>query len=217
MQLYADPRTINCRKVFAGFDLIQIEYEFVHVDFVAQAHKTPRFLAINPNGELPALVDGALTLSESNAILQYGAEIAEAHEYYPREAQARADIHRWHLWEAAKWYTSCYVYLVENVLKPLCNQEPDLALVESAAPNWHRLADIADKRLSERRWLCGDSVTIADIAIAAPIHLHRWQRLPLDSHPNLQRWMIERVEQLPCWKNSDPVPMLGLTVGMANR
>jgi glutathione S-transferase len=210
MKLYADPRTINCRKVLAGFDLMNIEYELVTIDYVALAHKTAEFLTINPNGELPVLVDGDLLLSESNAILQYAAEVKGAYECYPRDLKTRADIHRWHLWEATKWYVSCYVYLTENVIKPLNNQEPDLALIESAAPNWHRLADIADQRLADQRWFCGKSLTIADIAVAAPMHLHRWQRLPLHSHPNLLRWMVERIEQLPCWKHSDPAPMLGL-------
>src|SRR5476651_701005 len=99
MKLYADPITVNCRKVLAGFDLMDIKYEMVHVNFLRQAHKTPDFLAINPNGALPVLVDGNLTLSESNAILQYTADVAEAYKYYPRDLKVRADIHRWHLWE----------------------------------------------------------------------------------------------------------------------
>src|ERR1700682_3181946 len=79
MKLYEDPITVNSRKVLDGFDLMDIRYEMVHVNFMAQAHKTPEFLAINPNGALPVLVDGSLTLSESNAILQYTADVAEAY------------------------------------------------------------------------------------------------------------------------------------------
>jgi glutathione S-transferase len=52
-------------------------------------------------------------------------------------------------------------------------------------------------------------VTIADIAVAAPMHLHKYQKLPLVAHPHVRAWM-ERVEALPCWKKTDPVPLLGL-------
>jgi glutathione S-transferase len=49
--------------------------------------------------------------------------------------------------------------------------------------------------------LTGDTVTIADIAVAAPMHPHKWQRLPLDDHANLKRWMAD-VERLPCWQKT---------------
>ena len=84
-------------------------------------------------------------------------------------------------------FPSCYTYLVEYVVKPLLKAEPDEAVIAKEAPNWHRLAGILDARLAKSDWLVGDDVTIADIAVAAPMHLHRQQRLPLADHPNLQR------------------------------
>jgi glutathione S-transferase len=44
--------------------------------------------------------------------------------------------------------------------------------------------------------------TIADIALAAPMHLHGWQKLPLADHPHLKRWLLDGVEQLPCWQKT---------------
>ena len=210
MKLYFDPVTVNCRKVVAGFGLLGVDYETVHVDYFNGGQKKPEFLAINPNGALPALVDDDLMLSESNAILQYGADTKKAYQFYPLDAKTRADISRWQLWEAAHWFPSCYVYLVENVVKPLLKAEPDQATLDREAPNWNRLASILDKRLENRRWICGDHVTIADISVAAPMHLHPWQKFPLDAYPHLKRWMTQGVEKLPCWIASDPAPMLGL-------
>jgi glutathione S-transferase len=210
MKLYYDPITVNCRKVAAGFNLMGVSFEKSHVDYFSGGQKAPEYLKINPNAALPALVDGDFTLWESNAILQYAADKNEAFDYYPREAKVRADINRWHLWEAALWFPSCYVYLVENVVKPLLKAEPDQALIDEETPNWHRLANILDERLSNRRWLAGDQVTLADIAVAAPMHLHPYQKLPLDAHPNLRRWMTEEVEELPAWKATDVAKLLGL-------
>ena len=134
-----------------------------------------------------------------------------AEAYYPKDPKTRADIHRWHLWESSAWFPSCYVYLVENVVKPLLKAEPDQSILDAQAANFHLLAGILDKRLANQPWLCGNSVTIADIAVAAPMHLHTFQKLPLDQHPNLKRWMKERVEQLPSWKKTDAAPYLGFS------
>jgi glutathione S-transferase len=121
-------------------------------------------------------------------------------EFYPTDLTKRADVNRWLLWEASAWFPSCYVYLVENCVNPLLGQTTDPAVLAGEADNFHKLAGILDDRLSQNPWLCGDGPTIADIAVAAPMHLHAWQQLPLDQHPQLSSWMAERVEQLPCWK-----------------
>ena len=209
MKLYADPITINCRKVLAGFALMGVRFENERVDYYAQGHKAPQYLAINPNGTLPALTDSGLVLWESNAILQYAAEAIAAEQFYPHDPKLRADIHRWQFWETGLWYPSCYIYLVENVAKPLQKAEPDHVALEKEEPNWHRLAGILDNRLSDHKWLCGDTITIADVSVAASIHLPRLQKLPLESHPNVERW-FNQVQALPCWKESDPAIRLGL-------
>ena len=201
LQVYLDPCTVNSRKVLAGLDLIGIPYELRHVDYFSGAHKKPEFLAINPNGAVPVVVDGDLALSESNAILQYAADLGASEKYYPRDLKQRADINRWLLWEASTWFPSCYTYLVEYVVKPLLKTQPDETIIEKEAANWHRLAGILDARLAKSKWLAGDTVTIADIAVAAPMHLRKWQRLPLDEHANLKRWMAD-VERLPCWQKT---------------
>ena len=74
IKLYADPITVNCRKVLAGLDLMGAPYERVHVDYFKGEQKLPAYTSINPNASVPALVDGDLVLWESNAILQYAAD-----------------------------------------------------------------------------------------------------------------------------------------------
>ena len=88
-------------------------------------------------------------------------------------------------------------------------QQPDMQILENATPKFHQLADIIDKAVEKQPYLCGQNVTIADIAVAAPMHLHKWQKLPLDQHANLVAWM-NRVEALPCWKETDAATLLGL-------
>lgn len=202
MKIYADPCTVNCRKVLAGLELMGAPYELQHVDYFKGEQKALPYVALNPNASIPALVDDDLVLWESNAILQYAADKVGAESCYPRELRRRADVNRWLLWESAHWFPSCYVYLVENCVKPLLGSSADAAVLEAQAANFRKLASILDTRLEGRDWVTGDAPTIADIALAAPMHLHGWQRLPLDEHPNLRRWMTRSVERLPAWERT---------------
>ena len=202
MKLYADPITVNCRKVLAGLDLLGAPFERVHVDYFKAEQKSPEYLALNPNASVPTLVDGDMVLWESNAILQYVADKLGKEAFYPRDLKVRADINRWLLWESSSWFPSCYVFLVENCVKPLLGGQPDPAVLDAQAAQFHKLAGILDARLAKSPWIAGQGPTIADIALAAPMHLHGWQRLPIGDHPNLLRWMTERVESLPSWEKT---------------
>ena len=199
MDIYADPITVNCRKVLAGLKLLGADYNLVKVDYFTGEHKGDAYKTINPNAALPAMKDGDFVLWESNAMLQYAADKLRKTEFYPAEPARRADVNRWMFWESASWFPSCYVYLVENCVKPLLGGAPDADVLAGQADNFRKLAGILDDRLSRSPWLCGGGPTIADISVAAPMHLHGLAKLPLDPHPNLRRWMTERVEKLPCW------------------
>lgn len=60
------------------------------------------------------------------------------------------------------WFNSCYVNLVEYVVKPLLKQEPDEKVVEKEAVNWNRLASVLEKQLAETKWLGGEELSIAE-------------------------------------------------------
>ena len=202
MEILADPITVNCRKVLAGLKLIGADYTLTKVDYFKGEQKNPEFVAINPNTALPALRDGGLVLWESNAILQYAADKVGNASAYPTDLVTRADVNRWLLWECGAWFPSCYVFLVENCVKPLLGDSTDQSVLDGEAANFHKLAGILDARLGGSAYVCGDHPTIADVVVAAPMHLHAWQKLPLENHANLVRWMSERIETSPWWKET---------------
>lgn len=200
MKIYADPITVNCRKVLAGLDLMEVPFELNHIDYFKAEQKSSAYMAINPNASLPAMIDGDLVLWESNAILQYAADKHQFNSAYPKDLKIRADINRWLLWESSSWFPSCYVFLVENCVKPLLGSQPDPSILDAQLQNFNKLAKILDERLQAHQWVAGTpNPTIADIALAAPMHLHGWQQLPLAPFPHIRRWMYEDIETLPCW------------------
>ncbi|WP_293660033.1 glutathione S-transferase family protein [Rhodoferax sp. OV413] len=172
MKIHADPITVNCKKVLAGLQLIGAPYEVIHVDYFKGAQKEEPYLSLNPNASVPAMVDGDFELWESNAILQYAADKMGNDAAYPKDLKTRADINRWLLWESSSWFPACYVFLVENCVKPLLGGAPDPAVLEAQQTQFHKLAGILDKRLAASAWVSGKNATIADIALAAPMHLH---------------------------------------------
>lgn len=214
MDIYADPITVNCRKVVAGLKHMGINYTLRHIDYFQGKQKSPEYLEINPNASLPAMVDNGFTLWESNAILQYAADKHGKTDAYPTDLKTRSDINRWALWESSSWFPSCYVYLVENCVKPLLGASTDSAALEAEEPRFRRLAGILESRLSQSEWLCGSNPTIADIIVAAPMHMHSLQKLPLGDYPKLTRWMTQKVEKLPAWNETHVGP--GFVLGKPN-
>lgn len=202
MELLLDPRTVNSRKVLAGLKLIGADYTIKKFDYFEAEQKSPEFVSVNPNAAFPALKDGDFILWESNAILQYAADKVGNTNAYPTDLKTRADINRWLLWESSSWFGSCYVYLVENCVKPLLGAATDESILSNEEENFHKLAAILDSRLAENTFISGEMPTIADVAIAAPMHLHAWAKLPLSNHPNLVRWMTENVEIQDWWKDT---------------
>ena len=205
LQLYADPCTVNCRKVLAGANLLEVELTLVRQSFFGGDQQSEAFLALNPNGMLPALRHGEFVLWESDVILQYLACLGEPSSSYPTEVQSRADVHRWQAWSSAQWFSACYPFLIENGVKGHSGEPADQALLDAAAPVFHRFAAVLNEHLGGRRWMVGDAPTLADISVAAPMHLHPAQRLPLESYPAILAW-YERVASLDCWKATDPWP-----------
>lgn len=202
MEILADPITVNCRKVLAGLQLIGADYSLTKVDYFKGEQKSPEFMAINPNASIPVMRDGFLVLWESNAILQYAADKVGNAEAYPTDLKKRADVNRWLLWECGSWFPSCYVYLVENCVKPLLGDTTDQSVLDGEAERFQKLAGILNTRLGETPYICGDHPTIADVVVAAPMHLHGWQKLPLESYPNIVNWMTGRIETASWWKET---------------
>ena len=200
MEIIADPITVNCRKVLAGLKLIGADYTLTKVDYFKGEQKSPEVVAINPNATIPVMRDGDLVLWESNSILQYAADKVGNASAYPTDLKTRADVNRWLLWECGAWFSTCYIHLVENCVKPLLGDQADPAVLDGEAPNFRKLAGIMDARLAGSAYLCSDQPTIADVAVASPMHLHGWAKLPLDDHPNVVRWMTEGIEPQPWWK-----------------
>jgi glutathione S-transferase len=204
MKLYgfsASPNTWMVRAVAAHLG-IPLDYE--HVDLTKGGSHTPAFLAINPTGRTPALVDGDFKLWESNAIMQYLAS-QKPNSLWPDNARARADIMRWQSWQLAHWgKESCEPLLFNRLVKKILNLgPPDDAAVAKGLECFNRDAAVLDAHLAKQPYLAGKDVTLADFSVAAPLFHGQGADFPVAPYKRVQEW-FGRVSALPCWHQTAP-------------
>ena len=120
MKLYVFPPSPNARKVMMVAHHLGLDYETEIVDLTAGDQHTEAYRAINPNGVMPALEDGDLTLWESNAIMQYLCNQSESQTLWPSDVAAQADVSRWQCWQLSCWGPACGTLVFQN--HPLCVQ-----------------------------------------------------------------------------------------------
>jgi len=204
MDFYTNPISPNCRKVDAVVKQLGIELNTKVVDVRKGETRTPAFLALNPNGKVPVLVDGDVTLWESNAIQCYLAGKQET-ELWPR-SNLRYDILRWQAWELAHFGAAARQLIRERVLKPMFGQPQDAARCEEEETEFKRHAAVLDAQLEGKRFVCGDQLTLADFCLASTLGLSVPARIPLADFGNIRRWFAALDEQ-PGWRASTPPPM----------
>jgi len=204
MKLYGFPPSPNTWKVRALASHLKVPLEFEFIDLTKGAQHSPSYLALNPTGRTPTLVDGDFKLWESNAILQYLAA-KSATPLWPNDARTRADISRWQFWQLAHWGAeACQPLTFQRLVKKFLNLgPPDEAIVAKATEAFNKEAKMLDDHLAKQKYLVGDAVTIADFAVAAPLFHAQGAGMPLGPYANLRAW-FERVSALPCWRETAP-------------
>lgn len=204
MKLYDSPFSSNAFKVRFAAHHLGIEPELVNIDLAKREQRNPEYLAVNPNGKVPALVDGDFVLSESQAIMAYLADKTSGQTIYPTDLRARAEVNQWMFWSANHWGPAISQINWERMVKKFLGMgEPDAAVVAKAEAMFHDFAKVLDAHLEKREWLAGKGVTIADIAVACPLMVAVPAQLPLEPYANIRAWFA-RVQELPSWKATAP-------------
>ena len=203
MKLYTNPLSSNCRKIIAVAEHLGLTLELQEIDFRKGEHKSPEFLAMNPNGKIPVLVDGARTLWESNAIMAYVCSKVDNTDLWPK-SDARYSIMQWLFWEAQHLTPVTGGVVFEAVVKRLLDLgEPDAKKIEEGQAKFRDLARVLDGHLAKNRFLVGDKATLADFSNAAILAYAMPPALPINEFPQVQRWLAD-LHEIPAWKNTAP-------------
>ena len=202
MKLYYD-ELLNPRKACAAAKHLNAPVEFVRLNVATGANKTPEFFAMNPNGQLPVLQDGAFSLWESNAIMCYLARKTGS-ELWPRNEMDQLETVRWLSWDGAHFSRNGGALYFEYVIKPKFKLgPPDETLVAEASGSLRRYAAVLDAHLADRKFVLGNTLTVADFALGVSLAYPEATAKPLAGFAHIARWN-ERLNELPGWREPFP-------------
>lgn len=204
MHLYHNPLSGSSRRAWLTAVHLDIDLELRIVDLSSGEQQSAEFLALNPNGVVPVLVDGEFVLTESHAIMQYLADKAPAQSLYPTSLQARADVNRWLFWCAQHFSPAISIFNWEHFIKPMigAGSADPVELIRGEALI-AQYASVLDRHLRNRQWVVGSEITLADFALGASLMHAESAKVPLARYPALQDWLT-RVRSLPAWLHTEP-------------
>ena len=190
IKLYGHELSGNSYKAKLMLSLLSLDYEWIKVDLLAGAHKQPEFLALNPFGQVPVLVDENTVLADAQAILVYLGRQYGGEAWLPSEAEAMSRVIRWLSTtageirqgpEAVRLY---YLFNATSINLEQANQKAAYILTQ------------LNDHLADRQWLELERATIADVAVFPYVALANDGKISLDNYSNVLAW-IDRVKHLP--------------------
>jgi len=167
-----------------GIEEAGVDYEHVPVTFGADS-KAAGYLSVNPNGRIPALIDGDLQLFESMAINLYLAK-RYGGSLYPDNANDEARAWQWSVWAISEIEPLQMQIVVQKLFTPEDKRNPKV--VEGAGKGLQRPLKVLDAALAGRDWLLGNRFSVADLNVAAVMHLMKMINFTYAEHANVQRW-----------------------------
>jgi glutathione S-transferase len=189
--IWGRPNSVNVQKVLWCLYELDLAYERIDAGMAFGRNREPEYLAMNPNGRVPTLVDGDFVLWESNSIMRYLVRAYRPQSsLYPHAPKVRAGVDRWLDWTLSTLQPVDRPVFWALVRTPV--EQRDMTAIQkdadAEAAQWH----IVDAQLAARRFIEGDEFTLADIALGA--YARRWFGVEGISKPpfkNLERWFAQ--------------------------
>jgi glutathione S-transferase len=190
LKIYGVARTRAFRALWIAEEL-GVAYEHVPIEIGEAGARQPEFLALNPNGRLPLIVDGDFVLPESLAITLYLAKKYGHDTLYPAALEDEARVWQWSFWALAEVDRGVNIWSLHAVRLPAEERDADLrdeALGVLAAP-----FAVLDAAVSKAPYLLGPDFTVADLNVAAVIS--RAVDMDLSAWPHLKNWLFRCLER----------------------
>jgi glutathione S-transferase len=183
MKIHGDLISGNCLKVKYTADFLGLRYAWVPVDVVKGETRTPTFLRLNPQGQVPVIeLEDGRCLAQSNAIIRY---LARDSALLPKDAFAQAKVDELLYWE--QYNHEPYVAVCRFHMLYL--GKPKDAREGWRVERGEKALDYMDNQLDGRKWFVGDAMTIADISLLAYTRLAHEGGFDLKSRPNTRAWI----------------------------
>lgn len=186
----------NAYKAALMLAVSDIAWQPVFVDFFNGGHRAPEYLALNPMGEVPLLVDGELKLSQSGAILTYLAE--KTGRFGGADAAERLEILRWLLWDNHKFTASIATHRFLANFLPEVHRQPDVIAFQAGRQK--TAMKVLERHLAGRDWVVGAGPTIADFSLCGYLYYPEAFGFTRAEWPAIDAW-LDRIAALPGWQH----------------
>ncbi len=188
--LYNMPLALNCYKVRLLCSLLDIEHTRESIDLLKGEHQTPKFLALNPFGQLPVLKVDDLIIRDSHAILVWLARKYGGEDWMPTNVDEEALVNSWLSAAAYEIRLGPYDARLKKLFPWLCVN------ADAVTKNTEGALRLFEQRLRDRKWIALDRPTVADVAPYPALAQCGDGDVSLDPYPAIRRWMA-RVQGLP--------------------
>lgn len=190
VKLYRNPKSGHCHRVELMLSLLDVPYETIDLDMANAAHKAADYLKISPLGQVPAIDDNGVTLSDSNGIITYLVETyAKDYNWTGRTPLEKAQVQRWLSVAAGEIaYGPCAARLVV-----VFGAKLDHA---GAVAKAHSLFKVMEAALDGHTFLVNERITLADVAGYSYIAHAPEGGVSLEAYPNIRAWLA-RIEAQP--------------------
>ena len=196
LTLHGFPMSPNTRRALFGLEEHGAAYGFVPVDLMKSEQKSPAYLALNPTGRVPTLVDDDFVLWESNAILEYLAALHPDKKLGGQSPRDTGEISRWMYMNAAHRSPNIARIFAHTIRLPEDQRIP--RLVDDARAEVDRCLRAVAGRLTAREYLV-DRFSLAEIAIAPTLGAAPMLGIELARFPTVAEWM-KRISSRPAWR-----------------
>ena len=167
--------SINVRKVLWACDELGLAFEREDWGLPIRDPKEPEYLALNPNAQVPVIVDGDFVLWESNAILLYLAEVYGDGALRSADPRSRARAYQWLGWQASE-LNPPWGYAVNALVRHTPGYDEEAKIADSIA-RWTVKMVLLEEHLAKgEAFVAGPEFSLADIAIG--LSVHRWFHTP---------------------------------------
>jgi glutathione S-transferase len=187
MKLYQSPFSSASFKVRAVLFELGLPCDMVDVAMAQGEHKSPSFLALNPNGKVPVLDDNGFTLWESNAIICYLAAKKPESGLLPTDPRGMAMVHQWLQWYATTFGPSTGEVMMESVYLRFMNRQKDEQKYAAGMEKVRRDLGVLEKALAGKEYLCG-KLSVADFSLSSSLLMRTPMGFDLDAFPNVRAW-----------------------------
>lgn len=191
MKLYYHPLSFPALSILFAAEATGADYETQVINLQEGEQKSEAYLAINPYGRVPALSDGDFTMAESEAIMRYIARKTGSY-LYPTDIQAQAKVDQWMDYVVQHVRTPVARVQFNRVVAKLIGAEVDESSLQTGLTFLENNLPIVEQTLTEQPFLCGDKMSLADIALVAALEPVDIASIDLSPYPALKAWRETR-------------------------